>query len=527
MNYTPVVEIERQVHEESSEPSRPIGTHVKQLRVFLAAACLKVLIFIWIGYFGFPRTDGDNIFFLQPAYMYLFHGSPAIPTMEGRLPHVYETFGAYPPGYTAVGLLMFKLFGFSMPTMLWMDIVIHILLSVVFSLLLLFLLGNAYVAGLFLLSASFLVNPRGRPDELGVLFVCAATLLFLWRRKMAIAGAVLGVAFLTQPIIGFVGALILSWMHFELTKSFRSTVVSMLLAFGVSAAVASTLWLLVTNPEISKSFEQFVAHLSFRHAPKPARMITQIPTWGMAFLMTFVVSTAGAWLCLLKYKSGRNISSFQYTALKFLAVCLPIVALVQLAASSPHYSYRLLSYGFLAGSFLVLTVLFRMETMRDWFARTSLAIATIALAGVLLVAHHEIVRYALLPLSWNKANVRWEEALETVKKYVPQNAMVGGDPVFWWAIADGRPFYSLGWYKGEALPDFILSGTFWGAGGQTDVLMRPGWPSRIRESYDEIALPESNPTPASLRLGPVVIPVSRSSAADWRVRIWKRKDYQR
>jgi hypothetical protein len=496
-------------------------------RVFLAALIVKVVVFAWIANFGFPRTDGDNIFFHQPAYMYYYHGKFTIPTLEGRLPHVQDVFGAYPPGYTFAALAVFKLFGFSMPSILWMDIIIHLMLSTLLSLAMFFVLRSGTAAGLFLLASSFLISPRGRPDELAALFVCLAIIVFLKRKSVFGASIILGFAFVTQPVIGLVGFLVLTWLDYQCNKrGVRKTIWLIFSIIVLSVTVASAIWLLAIYPNVPQSLEQFIAHLKFRHAPKPMRMLTQIPTWGTAFVCLTMVSTFGAVPFYLKRHGLESVSFAQHVAIKLLVFCLPVIAVVQLALSSPHYSYRLLSYLFLGGSFMVIWLWWQRSRLSRMLIKTPLLVTVAILCAVMVLANNEIIRYSLLPFAWNERNVRWQQALEYVSQHVSPKGMVGGDPILWWMLADGRPYYSLGWYKGKEVPDYILSGTFWAAGGETDVLMRPGWPSLLRQLYEEITPATQAIAPAQLSIGPVVIPISRSSAADWRVRIWKKKSHK-
>lgn len=490
---------------------------------FLAAIAFKIVLFAWMAHFGFPRTTEDVIVFQQPAYMYHFSGVFTIPTADGRLPYAREVYGAYPPGYTLVSLGVISLFGFTMKSMLWMDIAIHLLTSILFSVVLMVLVENGYVAGLFLLSSSFLIVPRGRPDELAVLLILVAAINSFRKGFALLSGLVLGLAFLCQPVIGLVGLLVLAWISYEQSGSLHQTLSLFSLFVVTSMVCAGILWVLFLFPHVSQGYMQFLAHTRLRYSPNFWQMLTHSPTWGAVFVATFIASTSGALVVWRKLGVSGKLVPRQFSAIKSLALCLPMLVVVQLALCSPSYSFRLISYYSLAGSFLVLSLLLQSG---KWSIKRSIVTPMLILVTVLVLANNEVIRYILLPFTWADQNSGYQKAQETVRRQVPTGSMVGGDPILWWTITDGRPYYSLGWYAGDTLPDYILSSTFWGAGGETDVLMWPGWASRIRESYEEVT-PEAGVTaPARLTFGSLVIPISTSSAADWRIRIWKKKGYQ-
>ncbi len=189
---------------------------------------------------------------------------------------------------------------------------------------------------------------------------------------------------------------------------------------------------------------------------------------------------------------------------------------------SPFYGYRLLNYVYLAVALYLAHALAHSGAGLSG-ARSRTALAGIALAVIVLLGaamNYNIVRFVLVPLTWGKDTVTYDQAVATVRAVVPPDATVGGDSVIWWAIDDGRPFYSLAWYMGEPWPEYILSTTLW---GKSNVLQRSEWADRIEAEYVEVT-PDGAPAESCrLRLFGRSVPLSRwGGGCDWRVRIWKR-----
>ena len=135
-----------------------------------------------------------------------------------------------------------------------------------------------------------------------------------------------------------------------------------------------------------------------------------------------------------------------------------------------------------------------------------------------------MARFILAPLTWGEGAVTYEQAVATVHSVVPADATVGGDSIAWWAIDDGRPFYSLTWYAGEPWPDYLLSTSFWGKGGLPTVLQQRAWADRIEAEYVEVTPSRPLDAPCALHIFGRNVPLSRSGGScDWNVRIWKRR----
>ena len=506
----------------SQFPRSPVFRN-KTYLIFLIVVLVKIFIFAWMAHFGFPRTTGDALVLQQPAYMHLFHGHFSVPTAQWRVPYTDITFGAYPPGYTLVSLFVFKLFGFQMQSMVILDLVVHLLLSISIAVALLLVFRSTLVAGTFLLASSFLIIPRGRPEELAALLTCAVVFVAIKNRSVPLVGFLLGLVFTVHPVPGVIAFIILVWIdlfrHRKLGQVALRSSLLLAMAFGTLAII----WIATVYPNLREAVDQFLEHRKYRYTPNVIEMFTGFPIASLTLFITLAISISGAISRISIRRMTDQLSPAASSVLWFLATCLPILVLVHLVFKSPAYYYRLVSYIALAGSIALLTIFFSVSPGMRSLPRNILRFSRIILCITLLVANADIVRYVLLPFSWTSENCTYQDALETVRKTVPKDATVGGDPILWWTINDGRPYYyASGWYQGSEPLDYVLSGTFWKDGGKPNILLDPVWEDLLNNSYEEIGNLKRSPGPPILSIAGLKIPLSRTSS-DWSVRIWKRK----
>ena len=161
-----------------------------------------------------------------------------------------------------------------------------------------------------------------------------------------------------------------------------------------------------------------------------------------------------------------------------------------------------------------------LVTATGWIlSRMKSTFAVLAIYSFLIVVailpHQTLVRWSLLPLTWGKDAVSYDQARAEIRRVVPGNASIGGDPELWTLVTDGRPYYSF-WTAREHWPDYMIT-------SPACAFSRLKFSEEIPASYDEVslALPKHN-EPSDLRIGGWQFEVS-PQPSDWSIRIWRRK----
>jgi|GEM_PF-1899353 len=533
--------------------------------VLVAVLAVKAAALAWMAYFGFPREWGDVVFFKQPAYMALHTGAFSLPTAIGYRPFADITYAAYPPLYTYASLLVFRLFGFNVHSSLAFDLGVHLLFTGLIGWILWRKMRNQLAAGLLVLLSTGFLLPEGRPDEMAALLALLAVMAVV-RRRYVLVALLLGLSLATQPtqaILGLVLCLSMDLVASGLTPKIvaRSAAVA-----GGAVAVCVLIWLPAVLPHLPEAVAQFVAHSTDRWSLGLGELFARDLIWATFWVFVVIfVATCGLFLVFRSPEALRR-GTEEGLVLRGILLAMPPCIGFLLIIGSPYYGYRLLNVLYLATAFYLAYVLFGATLrLRSRQARTGppaptplrgpaatlggnaappevgglggrfsgqrmklrRAVAVASFAGIVLLStatNYNIVRFILAPLTWDASSVTYARAVAAVRAVVPPDATVGGDSTIWWAITDGRPFYSLSWYQGEPWPTYILSTTFWGKGGKPIVLQRQGWADRIAAEYVEIT-PSGPPAGAcALHLLGREMPLSRSGGGcDWRVRIWERK----
>ncbi len=488
--------------------------------VLVAALAFKAAIFIWLGSFGLPLGWGDMVFFKQPAYMALHTGVFTLPTAIGYRPYADVIYGAYPPLYTYLSLLFFKVFGFGVHASLGFDLAVHMLLTSLLGWVLWRKTGSQLIAALFVLLSTGFLLPEGRPDELAALLVFLAMIAVVHRRYVLTALA-LGLSLATQPTQAILGLLLCIGIDLVISGV---TVRVVLRAAGITLAASALcilLWLPSVAQHLPEAITQFRAHSSDRWSLNLIELLSRERLWtGFWLFVVAFVGICGA-ILLIRPPAALARGSRERAWLLGILLASPLCIGFLLYLGSPYYGYRLLNYLYLAMALYLVWIL--LTTRGRWVQQATAWAALIAIILLTAPLNLAIGRFALAPLTWDENAVTYQEAINTVREMVPVNATVGGDSTIWWAIVDGRPFYSLSWYRGDPWPDYLISTAFWGKDGQPAVLQRQTWKDRIKAEYHEVTSPPTLSGTCELQVFGRALPLSRSgSSCDWRVRIWER-----
>ncbi len=549
-------------------PRQPAPARAPWL-LFVAVA-LKLIGLAWIAAAGFPREWGDMVMFKQPAYMFLHTGDFTVPTATALLPYADLTYAAYPPFYTYVNLLAFKLFGFSLYTSLGLDMTIHVILCGLITGVLYRQTRNQYIAAFFWLIATHLFYPEGRPEELGTLLIVLA-LIVIWRtpRRWLLAAGLLGLSVATQPIqavVGIILAVVLLYVarrprsqqyvpgtppsgrevpgtlraistdgrgFFSLLSAFIRVHPRLVFRADAQAARAAALvilpilvallvWLPILARHPREAVTQFLAHSSGRWTPGLLSIIERQWLWAIFFLSLLAMMIG----CVALLLTANRRAGWCDAATMRLIVALALASLpglgLLIALASPFYGYRLLAYLYLA---VILYLVARWWQPAARLRLKALAAGLVCwLALVMLPGNLIFARYLVVPFTWTTESVPYPEATAQVARLVAPGATVGGDAILWWTVSDGRPYLALTWTRMEQWPEFILSSTFWGGEGGTTIIRNKTWEARLATEYDELTAPFVPGPVCALRIGGRAYPLSRTgSSCDWRVRVWQRK----
>ncbi len=489
--------------------------------LLIAAIALEAAALAWLTYFGFPKDWGDVVFFKQPAYMALHTGAFSLPTAIGHRPYAEITYAAYPPLYTYASLVMFKLFGFGVRASLAFDASVHLILVALSGWLLWRKTGSQPLAALFVLLTTAFYLPEGRPDELAILLALLAIMATARRRHLVAAG-LLGLSLAAQPTQALLGLIICVGIDFAASGPTRRFFARWAAVGAAAGALCLLIWLPAVAPHLPEAVAQFRAHSADRWAPGLGELLARDPAWTL-FWAAVVVFVAGCGVFLtLRPPAHLRRDAEDGILLRGILLSMPFCIGYLLLIRSPFYGYRLLNIVYLAGAFYLAHALAHSGAGAGRAgARKAPAGAALAVIVVLAAAmNYNIARFVLAPLTWGADAVTYDQAVATVRRVVPPDATVGGDSVIWWAIDDGRPFYSLTWYMGEPWPDYLLSTSWW---GRPNILLRRAWADRLEAEYIEVTPAGAPAESCQLHIFGRPAPLSRrGGSCDWRVRIWKR-----
>jgi len=479
----------------------------------------KAAILVWMALHGFPRNTGDAIIYQQPAVMFLSSGNFSLPTAEGWLPYADQLYAGNTPLYTLVSLAVFWLFGFSYQSCLWLDLVIHLLTTGCVVLVFRRLGANAVTSAMFVILSSFLFLPRGRPEELGVLCGICALLYLLTARtpRLSVPAVLLGLSVsshITTGIVAttlffvFLGRRSLSNKR-AFFKSARFVVIIQMLTVVVS--FVPFFW---GDPE--HALQQFIYHSTHHYRPDLFTMLAHLPSFSVFLCAAFLIAGAFSFSPINSW-IRRQHNWRETDALGLMNVWVVLVVLLLCLTRSQPNHFRFVAYILLG----LCTVQVFSEAYKAFLPWRNWIAAVVIIAS--LIANEEIIRYVLVPFTWKGDDTQtYAEAVTLIETLVPSNARVGGDGVGWEMVRNGNPYLSFPWYRGQRLPDYLLSTTFWGCGGEPRLFLNPAMKSFVAERYEVIRLPRQ--TGCELSLFGVQIPISRS-ACDWRVSVWKLKSH--
>lgn len=498
----------------------------RQHTVFFAFAVAKVVVIAWLAVHGFPRSTGDFLVFKQAAAEYELTGRFVAPSLV-YLPGADEVYGAYPPGYAYVNVVVFRLFGVSYHATLIADLAVHLLLSTIIAAILFAQTRNGLIAGVCLLGSTGFMMPLGRPEELAAVFtVC--TFLGLkagWPRPSV--WCLIALTGLTAPSQGVTSMLL--YMGFEAVRddiSFR--LLLRMLCEGVAvSAILLLIWMPVWSTNPSLVLQQFVRHAGygFSHqvgslSDRPEFLLaaTAILCAGFGVYLSVIVSCCG--FCRPAIREKCFLST---------VICgLVIATTVSMVLRRYLYDYRLVMHVGLAVTVYSGHILRRKINTggRSRLLVLTRNIVTVATLGIVLLANRHIVRYVVVPFSWNSsAKTSYVDAEEIIDRHVPRGASIAGDAILYWAVAK-RPkarFTVARSLTADELPDYLVAAPFWHQKGIVFTSFSENELARFQREYMEVT-PFEQGSEACLRLPlGMVVPLSRSSRCDWGVRVFKRR----
>lgn len=491
----------------------------RRVSIVAVALTAKAVLLVWLGVHGFPRTTGDAIVYQQPARMFLTSGRFSIPTADGWLPHAEEVYAANAPLYTLASVPLYNFFGFSYKSSLWFDLAVHFIATLLCLVLMKRLGAGPGVLSVFVLVSTSCLLPRGRPEELGVVFGISAFLVALNRGTAArfLVGSLLGLSTAAHLSTGSVATTV------TLLILFRQCRIQNQKALVAAAEVAFTLFFTVMIcflPLIWKSpqdgVEQFLYHSTHHYRPDIVTMLLHFPSFSVFLVIGFAVAVVFTMRDLKRLRPNHE-HWMQLDVRSILNVWAVVITILLFVMRSQPNHFRFVAYFFMLlglTNLHTITDAWRVYPFRRWLVNSVFALS-------LLIANEETVRYALVPFTWtDKESQSYEGAEKVVREIIPAEASIGGDGVVWDMLRDGRAYIDLSWSRSGERPDYLLSTTFWGCGGKPRIFLNPANEALVSREYEVVKFPPQ--TGCELRVFGMKIPISRSSC-DWRITVWRRR----
>lgn len=192
---------------------------------FAGVLVVGILVSCWLGASGFPCPSVDDGAYKSPAAEWLQRGRMTVPCMKGFFPQAETVFACLPPIYQWLLAGWYFVFGFSLYSSLAFHYTVHLLGTAAVMAATYRLLEptgraspgirNVMVAAVGLI---YLANLTyfDRPEETALLWVWVEVLVVQrrWTRRgvlaSALSGVFVGLAALTSPAIGVLGAIVVA-----------------------------------------------------------------------------------------------------------------------------------------------------------------------------------------------------------------------------------------------------------------------------------------------------------------------------
>lgn len=424
-----------------------------RLATFSLVLALASLPLVWLG---FPCPRGDDAVYKSPGAEWAAHGRLIIPALTGLLETADQGFAHYPPLYPLAYGAWYRAVGFSLRSTLAFSHLIHLIqttLAVVVCWRL--LVQQATVTGRVrcgLVLATGLLGFSNwayfdRPEELGLVWIWSGLLGhgFLehgerWDARIA-WGAFVGLAALTAPFVGLLGALLLlvgeiQWLCGTSNEGFRVRCLTAGIRLLISGGIAATLvccWLLsveLRHPGMLRD-QLFRGNLAFSAGGNPAPYLDRLHAFPSTLFFNASQLPGLAIVMLLPLAWFQGESRSRPAERLWLTAVIGLVVTAVLRPSA---------YTYVGAAFMLATPCFGLAASR--FVANSGILGKVGAAVVLLCvlyACHDLGRFFGEMGHWNSGESP-DVALAELQRLVPAGDTVAVTPRHWHVFQGRNPW---------------------------------------------------------------------------------------
>ncbi|TVQ86528.1 MAG: hypothetical protein EA397_20230 [Deltaproteobacteria bacterium] len=428
----------------------------------LVLASVGLIFMVVYVFIGAPPPMSDDAWFKAPAAELATHGRLASPSLKGLLPRTQEIFACYPPIYVLVISAAYALFGVSLRVSVATVMLLHLVGTTLMALITrrsLRGLGHSrqvawvasLIAGLIWMSGERLFD---RPESLALIFVALDLLLPPSRstaRRSVMSGLLIGLALLTAPWAGIVGAVALlartvaTWWLDEGNNHLPKLGSKLIREAGPAGFISTALfagwigWLEVYWPGVFG--DQFLGAMKLArfYEPYPSSLVA----WGGALtrslaaqgwlILPVVLAALGAPLILFRSDAMRDSRSRAGLAFALALYTTGVGTLLIASVYRPWaYTYAWGSIFILFPSIGVILVRFLQDADHPWMGRLMI--------GVLIVLAWTGPARAVYAWSMDDPSHRVDESFARIQFEVPAGEVVGVTSRHWTAFHGRNPW---------------------------------------------------------------------------------------
>ena len=410
----------------------------------------------WLTWIGVPCITPDHAVYHSPAVEWVTHGRMAIPCFATLFPQTETAFGCYPPLFQFLLGGWYYLLGFSLRTALVFAFIIHLLNTLAIMKLTERVIRQQDYASfnrVFILIAVGVIHVTNlthfdRQEETALLWIWIEMLFVqgpsLWRA--AFSGLLIGLAAMTSPWIGVLGAMMLTiragfscWQNAVSRREWWQAGYSLAIS-AIVAMVPVASWVFYMELQypgiLNDQFFGTMRYLSAHRPHVPSVMNNIAELYNSLLCTRSQVPVFLFTLIMLPWCGWRRLAP--NTAALYIASCLGLAIL--LVVRPEAYTYL--------GAVQILLLPCFIPALSRYLTGPSAKLGMIFLAFFTVFSSQLAVQLATLPLRWNPSEYH-DEVYRHLRKVIPPGDLVDTTGRHWDCFQGRNPWIESIFLKDE------------------------------------------------------------------------------
>lgn len=423
---------------------------------YVVVLVLGIALATWLTWIGVPCLTSDHAVYHSPAVELVAHGRMAIPCFNTLFPQTDVAFGCYPPLFQLLLSGWYYLLGFSLRSALVFCFIIHLVNAMAIMKLTEHVMGqrdySSFIRTLILIAVGVIhvtnLTHFDRQEETALLWIWIEMLFVQGPGpgRGMLSGLLIGLAAMTSPWIGVLGAMVLAfravfycWQNAVTRKEWWQAGCS-LLAAAIVAAVPVVGWAFYMEtfyPGILN--DQFFGTMRYLavHRPYVPSFTNNIAELYNSFLLTrpqvpvFIFT-----MILLPCCGWRRLAP--NTSAIYVAACLGLAILFVVRPEA--YTYL--------GAIQILLLPCFISALSRYLLSSSIKFGMVLLLFFTLFASQLAVQLATLPMRWNPHEYH-DEVYRHLRQVIPPGDLVAVTGRHWDCFQGRNPWMEAIFLKDE------------------------------------------------------------------------------